>query len=199
MQFRTPLDEIFHGRAATRVLRVLALFPAKEFTGRELAQEAAVSPSNAIVELNRFLEQGLVRRRIAGRSQLWRLDTTHVIGENVRDIFEFEYALDKDLRQRIAQGVRRIPGLERAVLFGSVARKEERPSSDVDLLLLVRRAADKKGARQAVSALRQEIGTRFRNRLQPIIYSMAEWHRGEGASLIRSIEQEGQLVWERSS
>jgi len=199
MRFVAPLDDVFHGLAATRVLRILSLFPAKEFTGREMAVEASLAPSNAIAELNRLLEQGFVRRRVAGRSQLWSLDPDHTLGRRLRELFEFEYGLSQDLRSRIAKAARRIPGLQRVVLFGSVARKEERPASDVDVLLLVTRQSDKKQAMAVMADLRRELRHRFGNRLQPILYSHAEWKRGKGRELVRSIEQEGQIVWERST
>lgn len=199
MRFQRPLNEVFHGAAATRVARVLALFPTREFTGRELAQEAGIAPSNAIAELNRFLQQGLVRRRIAGRSQLWKLNVEHALGEKLTDLFEFEYSLGKELRQRIAHFVRRIPGLERAVLFGSVVRGDETETSDVDLLLVVRHPRDKEAAMDGVSTLRHELRTRFGNRLQPVIYALAEWGRRKGPGLIRNIEREGEVVWERSA
>lgn len=199
MQFTAPLDELIHGRVAVRVLRLLCLFPSKEFTGREIAREANVPPSNAIMELNRFYEQGLVRRRTAGRSQLWELATDHALAEGLRDLFESEHGLGRELRQRLAAGLRAIPGVERAVLFGSIARGETRPTSDVDLLVIVRDARSKATLMSRMGELRRFVGTRYGNRLQPVVYTLPEWKARKGPGLVRAIEQEGQIVWERSS
>lgn len=198
MQFTLPLDELFHGKVAVRVLRILALFPTKEFTGRELARDAGVPPSNAIAELNRFQEQGMVQRRTVGRAQLWKLVATNVLAQEVRRMFEFERALGQDLRRDLAKEIKRIPGVERAVLFGSTARGSSRPSSDIDVLVIVEDARSKQRVLAGVQDLRRQLGDRYGNRLQLVVYSRNEWRDGKAPQLIRSIEQEGQLVWERS-
>lgn len=199
MQFWAPLDEILHGRPGVRLLRSLSLFPTKEFTGRELAREARVPPSTAIAELNRFLEQGLVRRRTAGRAQLWKLDPLQEIAQKLRELFEFEYGLDKELRQALAHGVRRIPGVERAVLFGSMARRDATPTSDVDLLVVVDSNRRKDAVLAALGPLREAIAERFGNRLSPILYAEQEWRSRKAPELVRTIEREGRIVWERSA
>ena len=198
MRLVVPFDDILHGRAAVRVLRALALFPTKEFTGREVAREAAVSPSVAVGELDRFLVHGLVRRRSAGRAHLWKLDPSHRIAAKLRELFEFEYRLDQDLRQTLAQGVRRIPGVQRAILFGSMGRGEGTPESDVDLLLIVDSSSRKGPAMEALGPLRRTVLDQFGSRLSPIIYAQQEWRSRKAPSLVRSIEREGRVVWERS-
>lgn len=198
MQFTAPLDDLIHGRVAVRVLRLLCLFPSKEFTGREMAREARVPPSNAIAELNRFYEQGIVRRRTAGRSQLWQLVSDHALAEGLRELFESEHGLGRELRQKLAAGLRGIPGVERAVLFGSTARGESRPSSDVDLLVIVKDARSKAALMSRIGKLRRLVGARYGNRLQPVVYTLQEWKARKGPDLVRAIEQEGQIVWERA-
>lgn len=197
MQFTAPLDELIHGRVAVRVLRLLCLFPSKEFTGREIAREAHVPPSNAIAELNRFYEQGLVQRRTAGRSQLWKLVPEHALVPELRELFESEHGLGRDLRRRLAVELRRILGVERAVLFGSVARGESRGSSDIDLLVIAKDARSKARLLQAAGNLRDVVARRYGNRLQLVVYSLEEWKSRKGPELVREIEQDGQLVWER--
>jgi len=199
MQFTAPLDELIHGRVAVRVLRLLCLFPSKEFTGREMAREADAPPSNAIKELNRFYDQGVVRRRTVGRSQLWKLASEHALVPRLRLLFESEHDVGQELRQKLASGLRAIPGVDRAVLFGSMARGESRASSDIDLLVIVKDAPSKAQVMARMGGLRRLVGTRYGNRLQPVVYSIQEWKARKGPGLVRRIEEEGQVVWERSS
>ena len=198
MKSSAPFDDILHSRPAVRLLRSLALFPTKEFTGRELAREVGVPPSVAIAELNRFLNQGLVRRRTAGRAQLWKLDPSQTLAQKIRELFEFEYGLDKDLRQTISHGVREIVGVERAVLFGSMARGDATPTSDIDLLVVVKSKARKDAVLEALAPLRGAVAQRFGNRLSPILYSQQEWRSRKSAELVRTLEREGRAVWERT-
>ncbi len=198
MRFTAPLDELIHGRVAVRVLRMLCLFPTKEFTGRELAREADVPPSNVGNELRRLREHGLVQRRTAGRAHLWKLVPGHALVPELRGLFDAELRLREQLRAEIVAGLRGVPGIERAILFGSVTRGDERPTSDVDLLIITRDERSKSALAEHLGDLRQSVQRRFGNRLQIIPYTLKEWRSRKGPGLVDAITREGQVIMEGS-
>jgi predicted nucleotidyltransferase len=60
------------------------------------------------------------------------------------------------------------PSITSALIFGSVARGEEEPLSDIDLFILTE---DKEKAEGAVSELQREVSNRFGNAISPYILS----------------------------
>lgn len=191
-----PLDDVLNGVVALRVTRTLALHPAKEFTGRELAREARVSPSKAIDALNRLREHGLVVRRTVGPAHLWRFRRAAALAEPLRELFEREHGLDQEIRKTLDAGLRRIPHIERAVLFGSRARGDASPASDIDLLVIVDHERHKRTFDADFTKLRTRIEERFGAHLQSIVYSNEEARRKRDHPLLRAVEDEGVVLVE---
>lgn len=81
----------------------------------------------------RLVDQGIVLRSQAGRAKLYRLNRAHLSAEGIELIAAAPSALVMDLRDDIE--LWRVPP-RYAVLFGSVARREAGPRSDLDLLIV---------------------------------------------------------------
>lgn len=116
------------------VLEVLAQ-ASHPLTGRAVQRLVSRPASQAGVQgaLNRLVDTGLVRQTRAGRALLHRLNRDHALAPAVIEVVR----LADTMPDRIAEAVRaQVPGVSRAVLFGSVARREARAESDVDLLLI---------------------------------------------------------------
>ncbi|MCI4319771.1 MAG: nucleotidyltransferase domain-containing protein [Thermoplasmata archaeon] len=94
------------------------------------------------------------------------------------------------LRRRLEVTVRQLP-VERAVLFGSVARGEERPESDIDLFIETRGDAEKETVSDALSRASLEFAIRFGNPLSSLILTRAEVRNRRNPALLASIEREG--------
>lgn len=195
MRFHQPFDEFLRNRTAVRVLRRMLAVPAKEFTGRELAAESGTPPPNAIRELNRLRTHGLVERRTAGSAQLWRLRQAHDLAAPLARAFAAERTALVRLRRACVEPLARVPGVERLVLIGSVARGDERPDSDVDLVVVVAGAR----AREAVLAVLDDVAVRvvrtFGNRLSPLVYTRRGLASRRAENVRRSMEREGMAWW----
>jgi predicted nucleotidyltransferase len=81
--------------------------------------------------LSRLAEAGLVIPNHYGRTQTWRANRQHLLWPAI------EIAVDTRARllDRIQDHVRREPDVD-AYLYGSFARRESTPESDVDVLLV---------------------------------------------------------------
>jgi predicted nucleotidyltransferase len=132
MDFRRPL-QVVTPTLDGDVLSVLARAEA-EMTGRELQRVIGRGSHQGIRNAaDRLSEQGVVSRRSAGNANLYRLNRDHVAASWIEGLASLPVQLLDRLRDEIS-GWGQPPAL--VVLFGSVARGEATPQSDLDLLIV---------------------------------------------------------------
>ncbi len=112
----------------------------EEFSGRRLHSLVARGSENGVRNAaERLVEQGIVVRRGAGKAKLYRLNREHVAAAGIEMLAASREELIARLRNAIAQwGV--VP--RAVVLFGSAARREAGPESDLDLLVIRHASVD---------------------------------------------------------
>ncbi len=132
MDFRRPLQAVTPTLDGD-VLSVLARAEA-EMTGRELQRVLGRGSHQGIRNAaDRLAEQGVVARRSAGNANLYQLNRDHVAASWIEGLASLPGQLLDRLRDAI-NGWEQRPVL--VVLFGSVARGEATPESDLDLLVV---------------------------------------------------------------
>ena len=193
MRFHNSLDNILGNPVRLRVLRALARSPSQGFTGRELARACGSSPSQAILALQTLEDAGVVTREVAGPSHVWRLSIDHVLSKQLVDLFSQEQRALSVLKAELRAAVARIP-LQRAILFGSIARDEEGPSSDVDLFVQVRNPHEKIQAEEVLSSASPRFAVKFGNPLSALVLTNTQVRESSNPSLMRNIMTEGQSV-----
>lgn len=193
MRVHVPLDDLIGGKTSVRVLRTLSLFPGKEFTGRELAQMSGGAPSKVIGELERFRGLGIVTRKSHGRTHAWKLNPDHALIRLLKPAFEEEHTLPAKLLADLRHGVADAR-ISRAILFGSFARGDERGESDVDLLVLARRASDLDAVRSVLDELSVKLSQRYGIRLAPVLHAEHELARLRKLPLLARIAEEGRVI-----
>lgn len=196
MRLDAPLDDMFRSRSYVRVLRALYQLPrGLPASAREIARRAGVSHPTASSVLASLADQGLVARTRAPRIDSFELRRTHAGGEKLISMFDWESQLRHELASFLRDEIRRhAPAVTGAFLFGSAARGDMDPASDIDLALLC--PAD---ATAHVMAAMDEIGEgvreRFGNRLSVILADAAldelQEPRRKGSQLWRQIIREG--------
>ncbi len=132
MDFRRPLQDVTPTLDGD-VLSVLARAEA-EMTGRELQRVIGHGSHQGIRNAaDRLAEQGVVARRSVGNAKLNQLNRDHVAATWIEGLAGLPAQVLDRLRDAISRWDRR-PTL--VVLFGSVARGEATPESDLDLLVV---------------------------------------------------------------
>jgi predicted nucleotidyltransferase len=126
-----PIEALIPG-VQGRVLGVLARTSA-DLTMRAVADLAQVSPQQASVVIGRLVELGVVRRRDVPPASLVRLATENLAAQAVMSIAHLRRAAIEYLRQLAADIA---PAPASLVVFGSFARGEAGPESDVDVLVV---------------------------------------------------------------
>jgi predicted nucleotidyltransferase/alkylated DNA nucleotide flippase Atl1 len=201
MRLTHPLDDLFRTRSHVRILRALDELPeGYAASAREIARRAGVSHPTASAVLASLSEQGLVAIQRVPRADLFEFDRSHVLVERLRDLYAWERELPDALISFLSKELGKKETIAAAFLFGSAARGDMEPSSDLDLAI-VARARDARHIEEAVSQLGETVRKKFGNRLNVIIGTgslRALRSGGKSPGLWRAVIREGiPLVAER--
>lgn len=116
-----------------RLLALLLLRPGEDFYLRQIARLTGVPVGPARRELERFVKAGLIHRRRVGNQVRYEADRTNPVFPELRRLLQKTVGLADVLREALEPLASRI---ELAFVFGSVARGEEGPRSDIDLMVV---------------------------------------------------------------
>lgn len=191
MQLDRPFDEILETQAHIRVLRALAGLPRGfSASARDLARRAGVAHTTAARVLRSLADQRVADVQHVGRANLYELNERHVVASHIRALFESEAGLREQLIEYLRAEVSQHVGpAEAAFLFGSAARGDTRPGSDIDVAVL--------GATRSADELEPALGelaARFRDRFGAelnVIVGPSRRSRGPRPKLWQRIEREG--------
>jgi len=189
--FRRPLDQVFSAPSHIAILRAL-LDTAEGMSGRQVARLARINHQACATALHRLEALEVVQRQGAGQSQLFRLNRDHIL---VRDLLVPLLRREREVFLGVLERLRHLAAARgvRALLFGSAARGEEGPESDLDLLLLADGVRGRQIARQVAEEARAILWKEWGLRVNPIVLSQraVELRRKRRDPLIANILREG--------
>jgi UTP:GlnB (protein PII) uridylyltransferase len=169
------------------VLGVLARADA-EFTVPELRIRLGRSTEGIRRALERLAEQGIVIRRSIGRATSYQLNRGHLAAPAIIELAELPATLRLRISQEIESWAR--PPVY-AALFGSAARQQMRPDSDIDILLVADEIDDPVWEEQ-VADLARAVTTWTGNDARPLVFSTEEIRgRSNSEAVLRAILDEG--------
>lgn len=174
------------------VLAVLAGADAA-FTGREVHRLVGrYSEAGVRNVLSRLVDQGIVLVERVGPSYSYRLNRDHLAAPHIIALAGLRGELNARLRARFAEWD---PAPVYAALFGSVARGDMRPDSDIDLLIVRPDTVDGDDDRWAdqVDRLARDVTRWTGNDTRPLEYGDTEIRRAlrRGDPVLRAIRAEG--------
>jgi len=137
------------------VLAVLARAD-RAVTGRAIERESGGSHGGVQRALDHLVAEGIVIRERAGRAYLYRLNRDHLAAPWIEGLATLRLQLIDRLRSSIGEWEIQPAS---SVLFGSAARGEAGPASDLDLLMVRPRDidADNETWRGQVMALQEAV------------------------------------------
>lgn len=150
MDLSAPLRSLFPS-VDSDVLVALA-GSTKPRTGREIARLAHRSQAATQRVLDRLVDHGIVLRTDAGRSRVYRLNRSHLAAEAIEHLANLRQRLFSELERTISLWE---PAPLHVSVFGSAARGDGGPESDIDVFLVRPRDVDEDDAdwRRHVEAL----------------------------------------------
>lgn len=178
MRFSRPLDKVLNSEIKIQALRIFSRSRG-EMSGRQIARMIGVTPKTAHEILQDLLREGVLTMRAVGKTHLFRLNEEQVVVKDVlRPLFAAENTLSERLFDIIRTAVKKSEfkdGIISIAVFGSVHAKTERPTSDVDLLVIVKTAKFKSGAEAIFSDIDQKISSQWGNLISPYVNTLAEF------------------------
>jgi predicted nucleotidyltransferase len=189
MDFRRPLS-VVTPTLDGGVLSVLAAAK-EEFSGRRIHRVLGHGSEHGVRKAaDRLVEQGIVLRRQAGQAKLYSLNREHVAAPHVEGLASLRIQLIGRLKETIAEW-RQPPHF--ALLFGSVARGEAAPGSDLDLLLVQDMSMDEEDPvwLEQVASLERDATRWTGNDARIVEFTLNELTEGEGQHLLAKALAEG--------
>jgi predicted nucleotidyltransferase len=186
------LNEVFRTRSHVAVLRTL-LDTSTGFTGNHVARLAGMHPRSALNALTALEQLGIVHRRRGGRDHLFTLNRDHYITqEALLPLFTVEEKFPETVRLRLATCLQR--RVLSAVIFGSAARREESPQSDLDVCCIVRTNGDADTLREALESDAPLLATQSGATLAPVFFTLSEFRSKSRSPFVKEILRDGILI-----
>lgn len=134
---RYPLTQVLGTEANVRLLRVLSLHGG-QLSAPSLVSRTALAKGSVRTGLNVLRGLGVVTVKGTGHAQLYSLRPDHPLHAPIEALFEAELARFRAIYEAIRQAAESCkPSLIAAYLYGSVARGQDRPDSDLDILIIM--------------------------------------------------------------
>lgn len=194
MKFHNIIEDLLSNKLKVAVIRFLLSYPTKKFSGRELARLLSAAPSSTLEILELLGKYGLLQKTKIGKTSEWSINRRHLLFNKLLPLLKFDEEAQGALRQKVRFVFLKDKNIVKIVLFGSIAKGEETPQSDVDLFVLVKENKHKKTAFMLINRLNALLIPLFGNPISAVVYSSKELIGKKGLSLIKHINKEGMVV-----
>jgi len=161
------LADVLLGKARGSILGLLYEHPDASFYYRQIARELnGVSPGALQRELSTLTRLGLIDRSTIGNQVFYSANRNHPIYPELKALVAKTVGAIAMLRSALAPLAHRIAV---AFLYGSMARGEQGPASDIDLMVI---------GKLKLAAVIENVGTvesSLRRAVNPTVYSVPEF------------------------
>lgn len=195
MNFNHIIDAVCGEAVYWRIAAIL-LKSSEGVSGRGLAALLKVSTFKVHHSLKFLVAQGILKSSVVGRSHLYRLNHDHVLVRKViLPLLHFQENIYWELGKEILARLK--PRPLSIILYGSVARGEEKPDSDLDLFLVYRDKDKQKVGRISENELWMENITRKYGNFVSVrrgTVGQLQWGYKEKDELMCNIVKEGRVI-----
>ncbi len=161
------LNSLYITRSKTR-RDLLALFftnPSETYYLRQLERMLGYSAASIRRELLRFLGDDLLETRRVGNTVQYSLNTKHPLHDELKSIVSKTVGVEGSLRDALTS----IKGIKVAFVYGSFAEHREKPTSDIDLMVIGH--PDISALHRAIQKLEAKLG----REISHTVYSSDEY------------------------
>ena len=196
MVINRVFDEVFRTWSNVAVLRAL-IDTNKGFSGNEVARISGMHPRSAFKALTSLEELGIVNRVIGGRDHIFTLNRDHyLVQEIILKIYPIESKFLEEIKRDLAKILK--GQVYSAVIFGSVARKEEKPLSDFDICCIVNSQLEYLFVHDLLNKKSPILLKKYGIKLAPVIFMKRQFMKKGKTKLIKDIAEEGILITGKS-
>lgn len=165
-------EDILGSKSSIRVLRVLSsVSVALSIT--QIAQQAHMTRPAAVTVLERLEAAGIVFMTRSGNTRLYQIEPANIyVKEIIKPLFLLEQDLLGFMIEDITQTLKNLSVA--IILFGSFARGEQSPSSDVDIFVVAKNVLGKRQIEVAIDDYSLRFYRRFGHSLEALVYDVVE-------------------------
>lgn len=200
MKFTRPLDEILNTEAKVRILRFFCRTNA-EWNGSQIAKEIKITPAATHTALRILQKEGLLTLRNMGKTHVYSLkEDSFLVSNLLKPLFIKEDCIMDTviaLIKRKISGSKTKRDIASVALFGSVSASQERPTSDIDLVVVVENAKAKPIVERLFRELDERISRQFGNTISPYLNTRSEFRtkHKKGLAVIKNILKTYKLIY----
>jgi predicted nucleotidyltransferase len=179
-------EVLFPAQYRRKALALLMLRPERRLHLREIARLTGTQPGTMAKELQRLHEAGLLTRERVGNQVRFGGNVAHPVFGELAALLRKTVGVADVLADALATIARDV---DVAFVFGSVARGEERPESDLDLAVIGR--CDFAAVSEALDPAERALG----REINPKVYSAGEWRKRvrAGSSFVKQLLAEPKI------
>ena len=195
-----PLNKILNSESKVKILRLFCS-AGGETSGRQIAKLLKASSTAVQAALRDLYNEGVLERKAFGRAYAYSFNSRNeVVAKVLKPMFEAEACHQKDFWDNMNQRIESSPvkiELLSVVLFGSVFKGQERPTSDIDLLVVIKNDQAKPAVEDLFFEMNRDTIQRVGLSIDAHIYSIDEFHKKvtEGLAFIKAAIRSNKVVW----
>jgi len=171
------------------ILRAMYSNFEKWYYTRELAKLAKVSSWSVSRQFSRLVKEGMVEQRSEGREKFYRLNLLNAKTRKICELFETEkresfFKENRRLAWILEDFTKKasdfVPEIQSVVLFGSTARGQATPGSDIDVLVIVPTYDEQrfKQLMNSIDGLASEVSGRHPRKLATVVMMAKDFEQG---------------------
>ncbi len=172
---QNSLDIVLGTKTKVRLLRSL-IFLDRPVTGREAARLANVSHI-ALHALDELVLVGILEQAATSSGHLYQINEANYLFESLFTLFWAEKERYSIIIESIQSLLARFEDVLSADFFGSAARGEETPESDLDLFLILKEGASKEGIKDSLTEMGFRLLNEYGITFSPVILTIDEVKR----------------------
>jgi len=159
------LTKLFGSEARVKVLSLFMLNAGNEYYLREIAQRTGLAVRSVQRTVKDLTDIGVLLREARGNSVYFRLDAGNPITADLKAIF----LKTVGLRDLILDALEEASDADVAFIYGSVAKGDEAPTSDIDIAIIGRIPS------RRLTELVADLEKRTGREVNTTVFSQEEW------------------------
>ncbi|MBI5043345.1 MAG: nucleotidyltransferase domain-containing protein [Nitrospirae bacterium] len=193
MKTRNVIESILGSPARIHILRVLFSSP-QPLSGRQVGELSGLTHRGAINAMESLVGLGAVKQRRVGKAYQYSLSRNNIFVEKIIiPCIRAEAGLFGDMKRDIAKHFGR--NAISLVLYGSLARGEEKMGSDIDVIAVVKDKGKKSEIEAKAASMVPYFNERFHALLSLHCFTSDEIRGKKSLSLIKSVIKDGILLY----
>jgi predicted nucleotidyltransferase len=170
------------------ILKTMSKDLSKWYYTRELAKLSRVGVGTVSSGFNKLAKEGLVEQKTEGQEKYYKLNLTSPRTRKLCELFEIDkreklYKEKRRLAWVLEDFTKRVsdfaPEVQSVILFGSVARGQATPRSDIDILVIAPNSGEERfnELMNVVDRLAAEVSGRHPAKLVPIVMMTKDFEK----------------------